>query len=427
MLSENKVLVIVYDFPPEIGGGGVMRTVKLVKYLPSFGWRPVVLTVERKDCWMPDNELLNEITGIDVYRCSDMIGKYNTNNSAGGNGIPNGTAPKQSPIRSLLSHLKNILKNTLIPDRRVGWLLPAIMCGIKIIKNNKIDLVYATAPPHTPLLVGYILSILTGKKLVVDYRDAWVGNELFTNKYKYHNVINGWLERIILRKADLIVTTTEKIGDDLRAKTSNPIVTIPNGYDPEDFIGIRPLLLKSNKINFVYLGGFAGFRTSYYFVEALNNLEDKIKKAISIYFVGKNSDEEISFLESVNDIDIEICGSLPHKEALRYLISSDILILFIFKEEDSKSAIPGKIYEYLAAKKPIIAFCEKDSALANLLYGFGVQYIVKPDNIEEIASTLSKIVNDFGKTTIDYDCRYFDRKDNTRILSGYFNKILRET
>lgn len=423
MLLEKKILIIVHEFPPEIGGGGVMRTVKLVKYLPDFGWCPIVLTVDRKDSWMPDLELLNEISGTEVYRCKDMICKYNTVDIDETHNEINCSKRNFSFLTSIKSKLKNVLKSALVPDQRVGWLIPAIIQGKKIIKDNEIDLIYTTAPPHTPLLVGCILSILTGKKLVVDFRDAWVGNKLFTSKYWYKNFINKWLEILVLRRAELIITTTKQVENDLRNKTSQPVVTIPNGYDPEDFVCISPLLLDPGKVNLIYLGGFSGVRTSQFFVRALTLLQDQLKESIAIYIVGEISIEETALLQSINDVEIHLCGTFPHKEALRYLISADILILFIFKEEDSKSAIPGKIYEYLAAQKPIIAFCDSDSALANLLYDLGVKYIVTPDNVDEIIEVLSTVVSNYSDVKIDYSCSLFDRKKNTQILSSYFNSL----
>ncbi|MBU3917317.1 glycosyltransferase, partial [bacterium] len=221
----------------------------------------------------------------------------------------------------------------------------------------------------------------------------------------------------------LIITTTKQIENELCDKTRQPVITIPNGYDPEDFAGLTPLLPDSGKVNLIYLGGFSGVRTSRFFVKALTLLQKQFKEIIAIHIVGQNSPEETTLLQSINDIEIHLYGHFPHKEALRYLVSADILILFIFKEEDSKSAIPGKIYEYLAAQKPIIAFCDSNSALASLLYNLGIKHIVTPDNVDEITDVLSTVVFNHHDLKTDYSCSLFDRKKNTYRLSSYFNAL----
>ncbi len=398
-----------------------MRTVKLVKYLPETGWRPIVLTVDRNDTWMPDRDLLDETSCARIYRCRDQIGKYN---SKGAVGDEVDSPPRPTPATTYKTKFKELFKSALVPDKRVGWLLPAVMLGLKIIKKENIDIIYATSPPQTPLLVGCFLAILTGKKLVIDYRDAWSSNTLFQSRYGYHNYINDKLEKFILRRSALIITTTTQIENKLLPKTSTPIVTIPNGFDPEDFVHLTPAPLAEGKVNLVCLGGFSGFRTSRFFVRGVAELDGEIKKKLAVHIIGQSSPEESALLRGIGDMEINLIGSMTHGEALRYLLSADLLMLFIFKEEDSQAAIPGKVYEYLAAKKPIIAFCDGQSALANLLSQLGVKHIVTPDNIQEIVGALSQAVTDSVPLEVDYPCSRFDRKENVHLLAEKLNKMM---
>jgi len=422
MPYSNSILVIVYDFPPQVGGGGVMRTVKLLKYLPENNFTPFVLTVKRKDSWMPDQNLLKEIPSTTITRCYDLLSNFKRLDKASEKAS---LVKKTSTIKKIilaLSFFRLYLKNCLIPDQRVGWAIPAIIEGLKIIKNNDIRYIYATSPPHTPLLVGYMLSLITGKKLILDYRDGWTENNLFVSNFIIKNLVNTWLEKIILNRSSLVITTTEQIKLTLKIKTNTQIVTISNGFDPDDFDGLVPLGLSPNKTNFVYLGGFAGSRTSKHFMHALKQLKRNIKNNISFHIIGQSSQEELSLLNSVNDIEINIIDSLPHKEALRYLISADFLILFIYPEEDSNCAIPGKIYEYLAAKRPIIAFCEHTSALAKLLYNQSIADIINPKDHSSISDIIS--YRAFNKPIgAPYLCDEYNRKYNTCQVAYYISNI----
>lgn len=423
--SLPKVLIIVYDFPPEIGGGGVMRTVKFVKYLHEFGWQPIVLTVTRRDTLMPDPDLLKELGDTSVYRCADWISRFNTKTD--NENSNEGSAPFR--LSRWVSVFKKLLKATLIPDRRVGWLLPALLLGRGLIKREGISVIFSTAPPQTPLLVGYFLSIFTGRPLVVDYRDAWGGNKLFSSQMHLKNVLNGWLERRVLDKAALAVATTPALRLSLQELTTKSTL-IYNGYDPDDFAGLSPRRLSSEKVNVVYLGGFDGYRTATYLAQAFDTLSISEKTCLALHIIGPVSYHERTLLKGLNGVEIHIVGTLPHRQALEYLLSANVLLLVIFPEEDSDRAIPGKIYEYLAVGKPIVAFCEKQSALGVLLKDLGTGTIVSPKNVSQIAAALKSLASDTASNVDEKrqsspisNLELFDRQKNAQRLAELFDEV----
>ncbi|MCM0083599.1 glycosyltransferase [Geomonas sp. Red32] len=399
-----------------------MRTVKLVKYLPSFGWEPVVLTVSRKDSWMPDEGMANEVSGSSIYRCGDWISRFKS--SSPGDAQP-GPATRQSVASRLKWWLKETVKTLLVPDKRAGWLVPAVLLGLKLIKDEDISLIYATAPPQTPLLVGYMLSILSGKKLIVDYRDMWTGNRIFAPAFRFQKAINRLLEARVLSKADLLVATTEPMAAKLSEMSGKEVVTILNGFDPADFLELKPMDFHSSKVNVVYLGGFGGFRTSRYLIDALMSLDPALKDRIAFHMVGKNEREETVLLEAAvhGGWEINVRGPVAHKEALRYLCSADVLVVFIFDEEDSSTAIPGKVYEYLAAKKPILAFCGENSALACLLHGLGFGRIVNPCDVEGIKESLKALLEE-GQHLPAFSDAPFNRRENANRLAAHFDRLM---
>ncbi|MBE0596619.1 MAG: glycosyltransferase [Desulfuromonadales bacterium] len=419
--SPPKVLIVVYDFPPEIGGGGVMRTVKFVKYLRESGWQPVVLTVARRDTLMPDPGLLLELGDTPVYRCPDWISRFNTGGSDGQTG---GNLAGNWRNR-FLAGFKELIKGALIPDRRAGWLLPALLLGRRVVKREGIAVIYATAPPQTPLLVGYLLSLFTTRPLVVDYRDAWGGNNLFRSRLGLKNALNGWLERRVLGKAALAVATTPALLALLRQFTSRTSL-IYNGFDPEDFIGLSPRRLDNGKVNLVYLGGFDGYRTAGPLARALAFLDTDERARLALHVIGPVSSRERALFDGLPGVEINLVGTLPHRQALEYLLSAQALLVVIFPEEDSDRAIPGKIYEYLATGKPILALCEKQSALGLLLNDLGVGTIVPPKDVTQIAAALKALATDSRpgaeqpQAPAIADLSLFDRQQNARRLADHF-------
>lgn len=409
----RKVLVVVYDFPPEIGGGGVMRTVKVAKYLRETDWQPVVLTVSRRDTLMPDPALLEEIGETAVYRAPDWISRLNP--GAGGGSGAGGEG-------GWLSAVKALVKELLVPDRRAGWLLPALLLGRRVMKREGVDLIYATAPPQTPLLVGWLLSLATGKPLVVDYRDAWSGNTLFRGRWGWKNALNGWLERRVLGRAALAVATTPALLASLRAFTPRATL-IGNGFDPADFAGLAPRPLPEGKVNLVYLGGFDGFRTANYLARAIAGLDGPDKERLALHVVGPVSAAERALLESAGGMEVNLVGTLPHREALEYLLSADALLIVIHPEEDSDRAIPGKVYEYLAAGKPILALCEEKSALGFLLSELGNGTVVPPRDVAAIAAALSRLTAGALPAGLASDFSRFDRRANAHRLARAFDEV----
>ena len=415
-LSMKKVLMIAYHYPP-LGGGGVFRTLKFTKYLPQFGFQPYVLTVKNPMQMRitRDTTLLGEIPPqVKVFRTFSF---------------------EHRVLRA--PRLLNIdLKWFYIPDVNIGWIPFAVHQGQKIIKKEAIDTIYATAPPFTNFLIGYLLKRKTGKPLVLDFRDPWTQNVFAKYPTMFHRKIEEKIEKSILKIADYIITTTEPMR--LKLMEKYPLVkgrcgTITNGFDSEDFEDITST--RTKKFTITYTGYLYGFRTAKHFLIALKNLlkqNNKIRNKIQVVFAGptnKQTENIVKELELENVV--KIIGYIPHRTSLKLMVNSDVLLLIIATEEvfDEKTGslmIPGKIFEYLGAKKPILALIPRGAA-ADLIRSTNTGIIVPPTDTNSIKQKISKLFQEWSRGNLritNGDISKYDRKVLTEKLAKIFQSFL---
>ncbi len=235
MNGKPGVLMIAYYFPP-MGGAGVQRTLKFVKYLPEYGWQPHVLTV-RDSSRLQDSSLASE--------------------------IPDGLSVTRTPILHLPSQLPWRLRNFisrwfLIVDGQIGWLPFANDPGRRVIEEHKVRIIYSTSAPYTAHLIARRLQRQTHLPWVADFRDPWMGNTLVNYPTEFHRRLNKRLEYSIFSEADRVILNTEgslqyyaREYPDLPA---GKLVTIPNGYDQDDIPNISPDQIKKTIFTIVHLG-----------------------------------------------------------------------------------------------------------------------------------------------------------------------------
>jgi len=440
----KKVLIITYLFPP-LGGVGVQRTIKFVKYLPNYGWQPIVLTVKKPEYWIEDPSLETEIPKTaKVYRTASFeLEKLH-------NIIKNLLETLSAKIEKFLFKKINLINaidwrlkkffSTInswlfIPDRKIGWLPFAMLRGWWIIKKEKIDVIFTTSPPNSVHLIGYLLKKLTGKPLVVDFRDPWTQGIYWNPVTEIHKKIEEFMENAILRSADKVISVLGDIGNDLMTKYSlldskRKFITIPNGFDPDDFkVNVNP---KNSKFTITYTGVFYGRQTPLYFLNALRELIDErkeIEKEIQVIFVGKLSNfykDKIKQL-SLNKI-VKYVGYVPHQKSIEFILNSDVLLLIIGSGEGSDRIYTGKIFEYLAANKPILALIPEGAA-ANLIALTKSGVVVPPENVGSIKQAIYNLYlrHKVGDLKVDSDrslIQKYDRKKLTKDLADVFEGIL---
>lgn len=365
--DKKKVLMIAYSFPP-MGGGRVRRSLKFAKYLPEFGWEPVVLTVKKPYAAEYDYGLLKELKGrVKVVRTPSLEPSLLTNYLKRLRPKLLKTPGFMDRLKSALYRFVNKLKWCIFfPDSRIGWVPFCVLYGWRLIKKEKISLIYVSGEPFSCFISGLLLKKITGVPLVLDYRDEWIGfsKYYFSEKLAIIEKIEGALEKIIVKNADKVISVTKPIVNSFINRYKNEekekFLCITNGFDPDDFKDLSCGYIKNDKFTVCYTGILYKRRSPEYFLTAVKRIikkEPEFLRSSKIRFIGKNSDEIIDFLKDESELRdiIEIVGFLPHKETLEEMVRSDLLLYIEDQAPDSNRVLPAKLFEYIGSGRPIMA------------------------------------------------------------------------
>ena len=347
----RKVLIIAYYFPP-MGLSGVQRTVKFAKFLPKFGWKPTVLTVEPTGYYAFDDTLLKEAeeAGVIIVRTPS----YDMNRILKKRGVI-----KMPPewMRKILQFIGDLF---FIPDTKIGWKSTAIKAASELIDKDRFDVLFATAPPQTDFLIGAALKRKYEIPLVVDYRDAWIEYPFKYFPTPLHRIWHAHLEKQVLKAADRVIVTHRRVKESIlrRNKTLdyNEVIILSQGFDAEDF-PTSNTEKQSNpvKMKIAHAGTFYAERNPVVMLHALANVLQtypKIRGRIEVHFAGNVREEDRQLVKKLNlQNAVFFLGYLPHKECIQCLVESDVLWFVI----DNDYQTPGKLYEYFGSRKPIIA------------------------------------------------------------------------
>lgn len=393
-MEHKKILIITYYWPPA-GGPGVQRWLKFAKYLPDFGWKPIIYTPENPSYPLVDESLLKEVPeNIEIvktkiwepYQLAEKLNKSNKKFKAGQFDVG-----KNQSWKSKLSIW--VRGNFFIPDARVFWVKPSVQFLEKYLIENKIDVVVTSGPPHSLHLIGLDLKKkFPDLKWIADFRDPWTEISYYKHLKltKSSDKKHRQLESAVFKNADITLATSYTDAENFRKNGANA-VCITNGFD----VDVKPLNcedvesynenLQSQQLNSstpLRLGNTPQFTVSYIGVlEQLRNpdnlwkaLDDLVKtnpdfaEKFSLKFVGKIDDKILHEIEN-SDLKNHISnvGYLSHDKAIEEMAKSTLLLITNFPNESSKGIIPGKIFEYLATGKQIISFGPNDADVSKIL------------------------------------------------------------
>lgn len=435
----KKVLFISYYFPP-MGGGGVQRSLKFVKYLPSFGYIPVVLTspIDYNKIYPHDDNMLDEVPKeIQIYRCNFGI-----------------TTKSMAKFRKITDFSNSGEKL---------WLKNAIEIGNKIFKDNKIDLIFATMSPFSTAFIAQKLSERNNIPWVADLRDPWALDEM----YSYPSVIHRYLEKkcmkTTLNTAQFIIMNTNEsmkiLKKSFRWNSKTNITYITNGYDAEDFFEERSnensaffkivhtgslhtkfgLELRKKRLYYTLFGKMNLHidvlpRSHYYLIKALELIKintPDMYKYIQLIFAGclSDIDKELIYNSKISKSTFFL-NYISHKQTIDLIKNADLLFLPMHKLPQNKKATvtPGKTYEYLASGRPILG-AVPDGDTKEILIKSNIAKICEPDNYIEMSKIiLSELIKWNNKKNI-YEPRrefiqQFERKELTKKLANIFNRIV---
>ncbi len=372
----KKVLIITYYWPPS-GGAGVQRWLKFAKYLPEFGWQPVILTVDPQYASYPqrDESLSSEVSSDCLVYTTKSFEFYNFYKLISGKKeVPYGGFANESKEGTLQKLSKFIRGNFLLPDPRKGWNKYAFRKAVELITQHNIDIVVTTSPPHSTQLIGLKLKQKLNIRWIADLRDPWT-DIYYYNQFRH----TAWarkadlrMEREVVERADVLITVSEDVKRIFAEKSEQPIAVktavIPNGFDEDDF-RITDVPEETRKV-ITYTGTISEAYEVDCLLEALHRMSESWKSRLLIRFVGKVPSQVVQKFRETG-IDVKLVGYVDHPKSIGYLFRSDLLLLVIPKVKNNRGILTGKFFEYLASQKPVLAIGPVDGDLDRIIQETG--------------------------------------------------------
>ncbi|HMQ08790.1 MAG TPA: glycosyltransferase [Saprospiraceae bacterium] len=435
---NKTALIITYYWPPS-SGGGVQRWLKFTKYMPEYGWKPVVYTPANPDFHLKDETLLDDIHPevkvlkkriIEPYFLLNMIPGIDKKEINTGNQWP--SADKLSLISRVIAWVRGHL---FIPDPRILWKRPSVRFLSGYLKNNKIDVIITTGPPHSMHLIGLALK----KKFpdipwVADFRDPWsqldyyqpfLNNPSLKKKHVQ-------LEKCVLDGADVVLATSPHMHECLTSFDLRKFACITNGFDNEDFekdISTQLNDTPKDIIRIVHAGLLKQDRKPVQFLEAVRqwvNEDPGIKGKLEILFFGNvdpHLEEEISMVPELKDL-VRFPGYIPHPEIVQWYKKSALLLLLVNNTQNSKVNIPGKTFEYLASGKPVLCLSQSDADVVTLLKGMGhVRCLEYNDPVATYKTSIFELLKT-DKKIAEEEIKKFSRKSLSEELTKLLHQLI---
>ncbi len=429
-LEQKKILIITYYWPPA-GGPGVQRWLKFVKYLPEFGVQPIVYIPENPTYPIVDQNLVQDVSDqaiilkqkiFEPYQLASFLSKNKTKK------MNSGIIPNQKKQSFLDKTLLWIRGNLFIPDARIFWVKPSVAFLEKYIVENNIDTIVTSGPPHSLHLIGLKLKQKLDLKWFADFRDPWttIGYHKSLRLSHYSDKKHKVLERQVLNTADTIIVTSKTTKSEFQAITNKPIAVITNGYDTEK---VEKQSLDS-KFTLAHIGSFLSERNPLILWESLAELSTEIpdfKSHLEIKLIGAVSHE---VLQTITQFGLHSylnnMGYLSHAEAIAHQRKSQVLLLIEIDSPETKSIIPGKLFEYMVSNRPIVAIGPNESDFAEIITETNTGIFF--DYSEKMK--LKCVILDFYKQFLEsklhsngVGLQKYSRKNLTRELVEVINKV----
>jgi len=422
--------MFAYFFPP-LGGGGVQRTSKFAKYLPSFGWTPAIVTVKEGGYWVRDDTLAGDVPpDADVIR-TPSISIFQLLKLFPGSGARGQGGRRSGALFSFLRKLSSFL---LIPDQYVGWIPFAVNGALRFMRRCHVSIIYSTSSPDSAHIAGLITKRLSGKPWIADFRDPWTERLTFAAPTRFHVWLQRLLEGAVLKRADRVVCTSEEIVKDFLEKHPHldpqKFVVIMNGFDPDDF---KDTVALSEGFTITHTGILTGKRNAFEFLQGLRLfLEDRpdARNKVRVLFVGPRDMENESIAKRLGLLDVvTFRDSLPHRDCVRLQLSSQVLLLI---EDDSRRGgliYPAKVFEYAASGRPILALVPEGAA-SRFITTLKAGVVTYPSDPRKISNAISFFfsAHESGTPLIGVSDKRqltpFERRELTKALAQLMERLV---
>jgi glycosyltransferase involved in cell wall biosynthesis len=434
----KKVLIITYYWPPS-GGAGVQRWLKFVKYLREFGWEPIVYTADNPEYPIIDASFEKDIPkGIRILKqpiwepyqlYKKLIGQKKEERVVSGFLQEKG---RKTWAQNLSLWLRG---NVFIPDARRFWIKPSVKFLNNWLENNKVDAIVSTGPPHSMHLIAAGVHRKTNLPWLADFRDPWTNIDFADdlNMTSYAKKKNARLEKLVVNSASIITVVSEIMQQEFQALTNKRVEVITNGFDPDDFRIDNSLLVNDGKFSIVHTGSLNNRRNQPALWQAISELRTEnleFEKNCVLRLIGKN---DVSIKESLQQFNLLQCTDfvdyLPHNEIIAQQKSASVLLLSInnYGEAESgfftpKATLTGKLFEYLAASKPILMIGPADGQAADVVRDAGGFVF----DFTAVAQIKTGLLNLFNNRNVKFDTasiNQYSRKELTRKMSLLLSEI----
>ena len=409
----KKVLVITYYWPPA-GGSGVQRWLKFAKYLPQFGWQPVIYTPLNPEVNSEDASLAKDISPdlevvkrkiLEPYTIYKLLSGKKKNEKIQANAVAQNNSGGISVF---------IRGNFFIPDPRVWWVGPSVKFLKKYLKEHPVDAIVSTGPPQSMHLIARKLHADLNIPWIADFRDPWTKIFYFKhlNLTRCARKRHERLEQGVIDEADKIVVVSPQMKEDFGSMTKTPISLITNGFDPDDFksnvtdkmekeVALKIEAYTKNKFTIVQTGLLTDAANPDLFWRELGAKaaeESDFKKDFLFVTMGQMDVSVVKEIEEANlKENIKDLGYAPHSEAVAWQKRADLLLLPLRKEKEAKAILTGKFFEYLASGSKILAFGPRNSNLGDAMRETQCGTICEYENGSSIRQAIDSAYEEFKK------------------------------
>ncbi len=424
-MAHRRVLMIAHHFPPA-GGSGANRALAFARYLPEYGWEPTVITPAEAWANNRDDDLLAQVPReLQVIRTRSLESKPSPPPSRSLREEHRRPAAKNA-LRSNIGHLKRF------PDAHLGWLPFALAAA----RRPDYDVAYSSSGPFTSHLVGLLLKRLKKRPWVAELRDGWYrwNRAIFPDYPAWRDVLERRLEGAALRSADRVVLVTDRMAAAFRAQypevPSECFTVVSNGFDPAQFLAATAPRSESEHWTVLHAGALYYGRSLSRLLDAARRLIDSnkaFKAQFRLNLLGTlDSRAQAELASSGLNQHVQIQGHVNHAEALAAMSAADVLLLVANTTPGAEATVPGKLFEYLAMGRPILAVAPLDSSTADILAQTGGGWLVPAGDPEAIACTLDQAFTEhragYPKRSNPTEVARFDRS----VLTGNHAQVLDE-
>ena len=426
----KRVLIIAYYWPPS-GGSGVQRWVKFCKYLPGEGWEPVVFAPENADYPATDPTMGADLpANLEVLRGPiwEPYAAYRKLTGSKSTEVTEISSGKKSFKQKLSLWIR---ANLFVPDPRVGWVRPSVKRLKAYLAEHPVDVIVTTGPPHSVHLIGLKLHKALGTPWIPDFRDPW--SRMYYLKYLPMTSLS-WKrlrrqEQAVLDGCSTVLACTPLMQEEFQAMTKTPVACITNGYDQDDFSG-RLLPRGDKHFNLVHTGLFAADGNPLELWRLLGRMatEDAaFRDALRLRLVGKVDREVLDSIDAAGlSANVVPLGYCDHPTAVREQRAATLLLLPLRNDPQYRPILPGKLFEYLAARRPILGIGQEDGAMARVISSVNAGITADWNNTAAMESFLRKAWEQFldgGVPAPSGDIGPYSRRATARALAQLLEKV----